>query len=77
MLNPLLEAAIRPRIVSNALRVALCVGSVLNLVNQGGRILDGASISWLQVVMNFFVPYCVSTYSAAKNEIEKRPLDES
>ncbi|MBI3146836.1 MAG: nitrate/nitrite transporter NrtS [Pseudogulbenkiania sp.] len=51
----------RPRIVRNALEVALLVGAVLNLVNQGGRILDGSPVSWLQVIMNFCVPYCVST----------------
>jgi hypothetical protein len=76
MVRPLLRAAMRPRIVRNALKVALLVGAVLNLVNQGGRILDGNPVSWLQVVMNFFVPYCVSTYSAAKNEIEKRSVNE-
>lgn len=71
-MSPLLSTAIQPRIAANALKVALFVGTVLNLINQGGRLLDGTPLSWTQIVMNFLVPYCVSTYSAAKNEIEKR-----
>lgn len=71
-MSPLISTAIQPRIAANALKVALFVGTVLNLINQGGRLLDGTPLSWTQIVMNFLVPYCVSTYSAAKNETEKR-----
>jgi len=53
----------------NALRVSLVVGSALNLINQGGALLHGGAISWIQLLMNYLVPYCVASYSAAKNEI--------
>ncbi|MHB1676193.1 MAG: nitrate/nitrite transporter NrtS [Sulfuriferula sp.] len=59
------------RIVQNSLRIALVVGTVLNLINQGGSILTGKGISWFNLLLNYFVPYCVASYSAAKNEITR------
>lgn len=64
----IVTAATRP-IIHTAIRVALVVGTILNLINQGGRIADGLSISWLQMAMNYLVPYCVSSYSAALNQL--------
>jgi len=63
-------------IVINALKISLVVGSVLNLVNQGESLLHGGTISWLHLRLNYLVPYCVASYSAAKNEIELRESDE-
>lgn len=59
-------------IVVNALKIALVVGSLLNLVNQGESLLQGGSISWLHLALNYLVPYCVASYSATRNEIELR-----
>lgn len=59
-------------IVVNALKIALVVGSLLNLVNQGESLLRGGSISWLHLALNYLVPYCVASYSATRNEIELR-----
>lgn len=61
----------RRRIVVSALKVALVVGSLLNLVNQGGNLLDGLPLNTVQMLMNFIVPYCVSSYSAARNEMQR------
>lgn len=61
----------RRHIVINALRVSLVVGMLLNVINQGSAFIDGLGIAWGQVLMNFVVPYCVASYSAAKNEIER------
>lgn len=63
-------------IVSNALKIALGVGTLLNLVNQGEQMLQGSTISWLHLLLNYLVPYCVASYSAAKNEIELRESNE-
>ena len=64
----LLRAARSRKVVVNALRVSFVVGSILNLINQGSALLSGSGISWPQIVLNY-VPYCVSSYSAAKNEV--------
>jgi hypothetical protein len=44
--------------------VALVVGGVLNLINQGDALLAGRPFDWLKIVLTFAVPYCVSTYGA-------------
>lgn len=64
-----LRIACSARIVQSALRIALVVGTVLNLINQGGSILTGNDIAWFHLSLNYLVPYCVASYSAAKNEI--------
>ncbi|MEO8599462.1 MAG: nitrate/nitrite transporter NrtS [bacterium] len=71
-MKSLLRTVCSARIAHNALRIALVVGTVLNLVNQSGAILVGAGISWFHLILNYFVPYCVASYSAAKNEITRR-----
>jgi len=69
--------AMSRHIVISALKITLVVGAVLNLVNQGGAMLQDEDISWSHLIMNFLVPYCVASYSAAKNEIELRESNDS
>jgi hypothetical protein len=68
----LFQTACSGKIVKNSLRIALVVGSILNLVNQGDAILARIGVSWIHVALNYFVPYCVASYSAAKNELATR-----
>ena len=53
-----------PRVVSLALRVALVVGTILNLINHYdlllGVPLSGSTL--VQVGLTYVVPYCVSTH---------------
>lgn len=71
-----LRVSFSHHIVRNALKIALVVGTLLNLVNQGESFLNGATISWWHLWLNYLVPYCVASYSAAKNEIELREDDD-
>ena len=48
-----------------ALKVALFVGTVLTLINQGDAIFGGGRFSWLKAALTYVVPYLVSSYSAA------------
>jgi len=66
---PLIRTACRPAIVKTALKVALVVGLVLNAINQGGRLFGGEPILWGHVLLNFVVPFCVSSYSAARTQM--------
>jgi len=59
------------RIAWSALKVSLVVGTVLNVVNNGERLMAQGSVSLWQVAMNFVVPFCVSSYSAARNEAQR------
>lgn len=68
----ILRIACRRPIALAALKVAAVVGLLLNAINQGGRILQGDAPQWGQLLLNFVVPYCVSSYSAALNEWRRR-----
>lgn len=70
-LNLLLLTARQRPIVLAAIKVALVVGTILNLINQGERLLDRLPPAWFHVALNYLVPYCVSSYSAARNELRR------
>ena len=44
--------------------VALVVGTILNLINQGDALLSGAPLNFTKIILTFAVPYCVATYGA-------------
>lgn len=47
-----------------SLAVAVVVGTILNLINQGDALWGGVPINWTKMLLTFAVPYCVSTYGA-------------
>lgn len=51
--------------MANAVRVALLVGSVLTLVNQGDALFGSARFSLLKAILTYAIPYLVSTHGAA------------
>lgn len=59
------------RIACPSLKVALVVGTVLNALNNGEQIWLEHSVDLWRVAMNFVVPYCVASYSAARNEARR------
>ena len=66
-----LSAATDSRIAITALKIAVVVGIVLNIINQGARLMEGNDVNWVQVILNFLVPYCVASYSGATNQLRK------
>lgn len=69
------QALLDRYIVTSSLRLALVVGMLLNVINQGAVFLSGRDISWSQAILNFEVPFCVASYSAAKIEIERNKTE--
>ena len=47
-----------------SLWVALIVGTLLNLINQGDALLAHRRIDLVKLVLTYLVPYFVSTYGA-------------
>ena len=49
--------------LSRCIPIALFVGTVLSLVNQGSVIFGGhaTDATWIRVVANYIVPFCVSS----------------
>ena len=76
-LNRFLRTAMQPSIIRTALKVSLVIGSILNIINQGHHLFTDTAVSWPRFFMNYLVPFCVSAYSAAKNERGRRSKNES
>lgn len=51
--------------------VALVVGTILNLINQGDAIFGTASVNWTKIVLTYVVPYAVSTYGAVSQRMSR------
>lgn len=64
-------AAKQPRLLKASIQTAMAVGIILNTINQWGAIWGSADVSIPHLLMNFIVPFFVSSYSAAKNDIAR------
>jgi len=50
--------------------VALIVGTILNLINQGDALVAGRHLDIAKLVLTFIVPYFVSTYGAVSFRLQ-------
>jgi hypothetical protein len=64
--------AISDGVPRRSLCVALVVGTVLNLINQGDAILAMISVNWLKIALTYCVPYAVCTYGAVSYHLRSR-----
>ena len=53
--------------------VAVIVGTILNLINQGDALLSGAHLNFTKIILTFVVPYCVATYGAVSYRSQAAP----
>ncbi|MDA3921139.1 MAG: nitrate/nitrite transporter NrtS [Salinisphaera sp.] len=65
-----------------SLIVALFVGTLLNLINQGDTLFSGEHINLVKLLLTYTVPYGVATYGAVsfrltrpRNALRPRPDD--
>lgn len=65
-----IEIATRRDIVTRSYKIALCVGTVLALLNHGEKLFLLAlnTLDITKILLTYLVPYCVSTYSSVQNE---------
>lgn len=59
-------------IPKRALTVALIVGTILNLINQGDALVTGAAVNWFKVALTYMVPYCVNTHGAVTVALRRK-----
>ena len=50
--------------------VAIVVGTILNLINQG-QSLRPTSLNWIKIVLTYFVPYAVCTHGAVSYRMSR------
>ncbi|TDI58705.1 MAG: hypothetical protein E2O92_09255 [Alphaproteobacteria bacterium] len=60
----IMQLATRPKVVRSSVVVAIVVGTILNLINQGDALLGDQPLVIWKLVLTYMVPYCVSTYGA-------------
>jgi hypothetical protein len=48
--------------------MALIVGTILNLINQGNVLLSGSwqDLSWGKLLLTYCVPYCVAVFAGTR-----------
>ena len=54
--------------------VAVVVGTILNLINQGDAIFAGADLQITKLLLTYAVPYCVATYGAVSLRLRMETL---
>jgi hypothetical protein len=64
----LLPFAADRAVTIGGLKVAFVVGTVLNAINQGDRLLAlrWNDVVWWRIGLTYLVPFCVSVFSAAR-----------
>lgn len=65
-----LRLAANGKTIFRASRLALVVGPILVLINQGDAVFSGVQPDWLKVALTFVVPYCVSTWTSVAKDLE-------
>ena len=67
------------RTIVGALKVAVLVGTVLNLINQGAALsrLELDTVDWWKAGLTYLVPFCVSVYSATRMQMQLLRTDAS
>ena len=60
----LIDLALGGGVPRRSFYVAVVVGTILNLINQGDALITGGPIDYFKLGLTFVVPYCVATYGA-------------
>ena len=70
-MDKFLTVALHKDIVVSSLKVALFVGTILNLINQGDQLLslDTQHLDWFKLALTYSVPYLVSTYASVRTKL--------
>lgn len=63
-LSPIWRYCFSDGVPKRSARVALVVGVLLNVINQGDALLGHGHVNLVKLVLTFVVPYCVATYGA-------------
>jgi hypothetical protein len=58
-----------PVLLRNSIKVALVVGTLLNLINQWHALFGEQEWRWGMALLNYLVPFSVASYSAAKQRL--------
>jgi hypothetical protein len=63
--------AVSDGVPRRSLVVALVVGTILTLINQGDALLAGGAVDWVKIALTYCVPYAVCTYGAVAAQLAR------
>lgn len=63
-LSEIFACCVSDGVPRRSLIVAVIVGTMLNLINQGDALIGGGEINVTKILLTYAVPYCVATYGA-------------
>lgn len=69
-----LISQISAELIRRAVKISAVVGSILNLINQGDVLWGGAELSIMHFLLNYLVPFGVSSFSAMQTGVRTQPL---
>jgi len=67
-----LRFAISDGVPARSVRVALVVGTILNLINQGDALFGAGLVNLWKMALTYTVPYLVSTYGVVAYRMAAR-----
>ena len=59
-----LVLAMSDGVPARALMMALLIGTILNIINQGDALVHGGPLNWTKIMLTYLTPYLVSTHGA-------------
>lgn len=65
--------AVSDGVPRRALFMALLIGTILNLINQGDALVTGGAIHWGKLALTYITPYLVSTHGAVAARLAEAP----
>ena len=70
-----LSVAIQRSSILGGIKLAIVVGVIVNLINQGEHLfgLQFAQVSWPKLLITFGVPFCVSIYNSTTTRLRFDP----
>ena len=68
MIQKTIKIALEKDILWSSIKVAFVVGTILNLINQGDKLvqLNFEELAFGKLLLTFMVPYLVSTYASVR-----------
>ena len=73
--KPAFAYSIADGVPRRSLWVALVVGTILNLINQGDALAAGRQLDFTKLALTYVVPYFVCTYGAVSLRLREERTD--
>lgn len=71
LLRDVCRCCVSDGVPRRSLAVALVVGTILNLINQGDVLMTGGRLDLTKLLLTYAVPYCVATYGAVAYRLSR------